>query len=124
MKTAEERRKYHREWWNLSRDGVNEKRREHYKNRKESGLCVICGRENDTNGICCSKHAQYQNDFALDQKTPVAGSRFYVWLKKNNYPPGFQILCYNCNCAKGHFGYCPHNLEHRQDWNTDFGIAV
>lgn len=22
------------------------------------------------------------------------------WLKKNNYPPGFQILCRNCNWAK------------------------
>ena len=31
----------------------------------------------------------------------------YAWLRKNNYPAGFQILCHNCNFAKSHGG-CPH----------------
>ena len=30
------------------------------------------------------------------------------WLKKHNWPKGFRVLCYNCNCAIGFFGYCPH----------------
>jgi len=38
----------------------------------------------------------------------VAGSRFYSWLIKNNYPDGFQVLCMNCNFAKGIYGNCPH----------------
>ena len=33
------------------------------------------------------------------------------WLKQNNYPPGFRVLCHNCNLAIGAFGYCPHELE-------------
>jgi len=36
------------------------------------------------------------------------GGDFYAWLVKNNYPEGFQVLCFNCNCAKGFFGKCPH----------------
>ena len=24
-----------------------------------------------------------------------------VWIKNNNFPKGFQILCHNCNMAKG-----------------------
>ena len=32
----------------------------------------------------------------------------YSWLKKNKYPTGFQILCYNCNLSKGFYGQCPH----------------
>lgn len=28
------------------------------------------------------------------------GSVFYKWLKKNNYPAGFQVLCTNCNFIK------------------------
>ncbi len=32
----------------------------------------------------------------------------YRWLKKNGFPSGFQILCANCNFAKGHYGVCPH----------------
>lgn len=34
---------------------------------------------------------------------------FYTWLRKNNYPQGFQVLCHNCNMAKGFYGRCPHN---------------
>jgi len=37
------------------------------------------------------------------------GTNFYHWLKKNNYPKGFRVLCINCNFSLGHFGYCPHN---------------
>lgn len=42
-----------------------------------------------------------------------AGSseRMYRWLKRNNYPPGFQILCMNCNCAKHRYGECPHKHD-------------
>ena len=30
------------------------------------------------------------------------------WLITNNFPKGFQILCWNCNFAKGILGKCPH----------------
>ncbi len=41
------------------------------------------------------------------------GYVFYTWLKKNNYPKGFQILCYNCNCGKRSKKSCPHkNQKH------------
>lgn len=28
------------------------------------------------------------------------GARFYQWLKNNNFPSGYQVLCYNCNIRK------------------------
>ena len=31
-----------------------------------------------------------------------------LWLRARGYPPGYQILCWNCNCAKGIYGICPH----------------
>jgi hypothetical protein len=37
-----------------------------------------------------------------------SGSKFYFYLKKHNYPPGYQVLCHNCNMAKGFWGVCPH----------------
>lgn len=38
-----------------------------------------------------------------------AGSRFYKWLKANKFPKdNFQLLCHNCNFAKGMYGECPH----------------
>jgi hypothetical protein len=36
------------------------------------------------------------------------GVYFYKWLKQNNFPPGYQVLCSNCNAIKrftaGEFG--------------------
>lgn len=32
----------------------------------------------------------------------------YAWLRRNNYPQGFQVLCWNCNCAKHFHHGCPH----------------
>lgn len=37
------------------------------------------------------------------------GGNISVWLLRNNFPKGFQVLCHNCNMAKGHWGLCPHN---------------
>lgn len=39
------------------------------------------------------------------------GANMYAWLKKNNFPAGFQVLCANCNWSRGRYGYCPHERE-------------
>ena len=36
------------------------------------------------------------------------GIELYKWLKRNGYPKGFQVLCWNCNTAKHFHGVCPH----------------
>ena len=45
------------------------------------------------------------------QSLGVGGS-FYYWLKRNNFPLGFQTLCMNCNHATGRSfrnkDVCPH----------------
>lgn len=33
------------------------------------------------------------------------------WLVRNKFPDGFQVLCFNCNCAKGFWGECPHIIN-------------
>lgn len=42
------------------------------------------------------------------------GTKTYRMLKQNNYPSGYQVLCHNCNMAKGFWGTCPHinNASH------------
>jgi hypothetical protein len=49
------------------------------------------------------------NDGAAHRKKIGMGNT-YKWLIANNYPPGFQVLCSNCNHAKGRYGICPHEL--------------
>ncbi len=41
-------------------------------------------------------------------KHNVGGSHMYRWLKKQDYPAGYSILCMNCNWAKRYGGICPH----------------
>lgn len=41
----------------------------------------------------------------------VQVGNFPYWLKKNNWPEGFQILCVNCNKNKGTQKYCIHELN-------------
>lgn len=40
-----------------------------------------------------------------------SNSYMYDWIIKNNYPKDFQVLCMNCNTAKGWYGICPHKLK-------------
>lgn len=37
----------------------------------------------------------------------------YRWLAARGYPEGFRVLCYNCNCAAGFFGICPHQRKEK-----------
>jgi hypothetical protein len=37
--------------------------------------------------------------------------RWWEWLRKNNYPIGFRVLCHNCNQSIGIYGYCPHQTN-------------
>jgi hypothetical protein len=40
------------------------------------------------------------------------GGSLYGWIIRNNFPPMFQVLCYNCNCGKNvNGGVCPHKDE-------------
>lgn len=40
------------------------------------------------------------------------GTAFYSWLCSQGFPDGLQVLCMNCNWAKGIYGACPHKKDH------------
>lgn len=45
----------------------------------------------------------------------------YEWLERNGYPRGFQLLCHNCNQAKGHYGVCPHK---QAEYETPYAVRM
>jgi hypothetical protein len=51
--------------------------------------------------------AEHRRDIGNGSKS-LGSSAFYRWLIKNNFPEGFQTLCWNCNRAKHLLGICPH----------------
>lgn len=38
----------------------------------------------------------------------ISGGQLYLWLKAEDYPGGFRLLCGSCHTAISYQGYCPH----------------
>ena len=66
-------------------------------------FCACCGEKEEK--FLSIDHVY--NDGASHRKT--MGVNVYEWLRNNNYPSNFQILCRNCNWGKYvNGGVCPH----------------
>lgn len=96
----------------------------HREERREKGLVSRQKLKEEifehygTECVCCGESMlpflvidHINNDGANHRKT-LKGKNIYQWLKLNNFPDGFQTLCWNCNSAKGIYGLCPHQKEH------------
>lgn len=64
---------------------------------------------------CCSEATMmflaldHVNGGGRKQMQELGGGGYWSWLRKNNFPPGFQILCHNCNMGRQlNGGICPH----------------
>lgn len=74
--------------------------------QRYGGKCACCGESQA--GFLAIDHVN--NDGAQHRRETKYGN-LPVWLRQNGYPSGFQILCHNCNLAKGFYGKCPHKLQ-------------
>ncbi len=46
-----------------------------------------------------------------------SGRNFYSWLKRNKFPRGFRVLCFNCNFANYWLPSCPcYDEEGGPEW--------
>jgi len=71
------------------------------------GKCACCG-ENVLEFLTLD----HKNGGGTNHRRGMSNHQIYLEVIRNNYPDEFQVLCYNCNCAIGHAGYCPHmNLQ-------------
>jgi hypothetical protein len=60
---------------------------------------------------------------ALNNKNKGSGYHFYRWLKQNNFPSGFQVLCHNCNWSKHiNHGKCIHQIERETNPSQDINL--
>ena len=73
-------------------------------------FCLCCG-EREIKFLCID---HINNDGAQHRKTLSKngkGGNIFVWLIRNNFPEGFQVLCYNCNITKSLYNGCPHKIN-------------
>ena len=79
-------------------------------------LQALCGYGNKC--VCCGETTKefltfdHINGGGSKHRNVLKGKRagysYYKWIIDNNFPKELQILCHNCNQAKGLYGKCPH----------------
>ena len=78
--------------------------------KEYGGECVCCHEK--TIEFLTIDHIGNNGSEERKNTNQGTGSKLYRWLIKNNFPKdNYQLLCFNCNCAKGFFGYCPHQKK-------------
>lgn len=88
-----------RDWINKRRKKIKQIVVEHY-----GGECACCGEKE-----VAFLTVDHINNDGAEHRKEVKHTRMYVWLRQNGYPPGYQILCWNCNCGRAiNGGICPH----------------
>lgn len=86
------------------RKHLREKVIAHYS--KRSSCCACCGISDiDVLGI------DHINGGGNQHRKQIGKDATYLWLVKNNFPEGFQVLCHNCNMSKWLNGRCLHEVQ-------------
>lgn len=80
------------------------------KNRRDvinhyGGKCSCCG-ENEFAFLT----VEHVNGGGTKHRKIVGAAGMIGYIKRNNYPSEFDILCYNCNCSKSITKICPHKI--------------
>jgi len=74
------------------------------------GKCVCC--EEDHPHFLALDHINGTTEVKRKAERK-SGMGWYLKLRREGYPSHIQVLCHNCNAAKGFYGVCPHQLEQR-----------
>lgn len=85
--------------------------------RHYGGRCACCGET--ASAFLAIDHTN--NDGSVQRKEIGASVRFYLWIKKNNFPETLRVLCHNCNFGSYLAGQCPHQIE--RDHQTSLATA-
>lgn len=105
-------KRYRYDWKKGNKQKVLDTRRMYYQKVKMEVLshytkgtfkCACCGE--NTPQFLTMDHIK--NDGPIHRLE--IRTRIHNWLRANNYPKGFQVLCFNCNMGKNiNKGICPH----------------
>lgn len=108
---------YKKDWYQRNKERHKAKSRANNQRAKldaietYGGKCACCG-EAEADFLAID---HINNDGNFHRKTighHAGGTRFYYWLRRHNYPTGFQVLCHNCNFSKHlNKGKCLHQIE-------------
>lgn len=101
----------HRKYYHANRVAQTEaNKRRNYERRKRvidfyGGKCRCCGESNYM--FLAIDHVN--NDGAQERRGRFHGGTSIIYkIIREGFPAKYQVLCHNCNSAKGYYGHCPH----------------
>lgn len=112
-RNAARKARYHKNGANWKRrpyagPGANKKLRQEILDHYGTS-CACCGES--TYEFLCIDHTEGGGNQQRREHLKSKGGNLQLrWLKKNNFPPGFRVLCYNCNNAMAFHKVCPHQI--------------
>ena len=114
-KNPEQARKSQRNWFENNRTKALENVRNWARKVRWEVLCAYGGKSPKCS--CCRESAiqflvidHINGGGSKEGKKRGAGARFYSWLRKNKFPPGYRVLCHNCNASLSLYKMCPHTI--------------
>ena len=113
---------YTKKWQQDNRVRYNQSQRESNHRFKDEvineygGKCVCCGETRKE--FLSIDHIDGDGSKHRKEIGARTSDEFYRWLKQNNYPEGFQVLCFNCNCGKGSYSVCPHKEIFKKEFEA------
>ena len=122
------RTEYRQAYYKKNKERILARTSAYYKNNKakvrvwqkkdRADKRLLCLREYGNKCTCCGEERteflsiDHVNGDGAAHRKKLSGKLIYLWLIRNGFPKdGFRILCHNCNCARGFYGYCPHERE-------------
>ena len=109
-----EAKEYHRNYRIKNADVILKKKRDYTLRIKNEGIdkyggkCDCCGESIREFLTIEHKNGRNKNNKRL------TGRKMWAKAKAEGYPSKYTVLCFNCNCAKGAFGFCPHELKEKE----------
>ena len=89
--------------------------------KRKQRLRVIFHYSNGTNSCKCCNETRLEflsldhiNNGKGNPNFETSNNKF-ARLIRENFPEGYQVLCHNCNQAKGTYGICPHQTIYNED---------
>jgi hypothetical protein len=116
---------YHKKYNKDNAKKLNQNKRDYNKDRRFT-VCLTYSERHSNSKIPCCRCCGENSDIrflAIDhiqgrenlpkKEAGLVGDKLISFLIRKNFPEGYQVLCHNCNSAKGHSkdNTCPHERQ-------------
>jgi hypothetical protein len=108
-----------RDWRARNRASYDEYMREYHRHNAPLLRQLVFDRYGGAVCVCCGEQTfeflgiDHVDGGGSKHRASIPSGNLYRWLKQNNFPDGYQVLCHNCNLAKGFYKRCPHVLSEK-----------